>query len=123
MKGTLIEAAASIKSLRRHDEERQPPDDHHGNPSVGFRGETLRNQTNRSMTAPEARLMRKSKERKVKLVFMRHALMENGNKLLMDFAVSSVTRTADSGAAPVMLGDEWSRSDASRGTTNSLGGK
>ena len=36
--GTLIEAAASIKSFRRRDEEQQPPDDDPGNPSVDFRG-------------------------------------------------------------------------------------
>ena len=38
MDGTLIEAAASIKSFRRRDEERRPPDDDPGNPSVDFPG-------------------------------------------------------------------------------------
>ena len=42
--GTPIEAQAPIKSFRRRDEERQPPDDDPGNPSVGFRGEALRNE-------------------------------------------------------------------------------
>ena len=42
--GTLIEAQASIKSFRRRDEDRQPPDDDPGNPSVDFRGEALRNE-------------------------------------------------------------------------------
>ena len=57
--GTLIEAAASIKSFRRRDDS--------GNPSVDFRGETLRNETHRSITDPEARLMRKGKGREAKL--------------------------------------------------------
>ena len=65
--GTLIEAAASIKSFRRRDEERQPPDDDSGNPSVDFHGETLRSGTHRSITNPEARLMRKGKGREAKL--------------------------------------------------------
>ena len=56
--GTLIEAAASIKSFRSRQEERQPPDDDPGNPSVDFRGEGLRNETHESSTDPEARLMR-----------------------------------------------------------------
>ena len=59
--GTLIEAAASIKSFRRRDEEQQPPDDYPGNPSVDFRGERRRNETHQSSTDPEARLMRKGK--------------------------------------------------------------
>ena len=101
--GTLIEAAASIKSFRRRDEERQPPDDDPGNPSVDFRGETLRNETHRSITDPEARLMRKGKGREARLVFMGHALMENGNGLLMDFVVSSATGTAERDAVPVLL--------------------
>ena len=58
---------AGIKSFRRRDEERQPPDDDSGNPSVDFRGETLRNETHRSITDPEARLMRKGKGREAKL--------------------------------------------------------
>ena len=62
-----MEAAASIKSFKRRDEERQPPDDDSGNPSVDFRGETLRNETHRSITDPEARLMRKGKGREAKL--------------------------------------------------------
>ncbi|CAI8055236.1 hypothetical protein GBAR_LOCUS30163 [Geodia barretti] len=77
--GTLIEAAASIKSFRRRDEEQQPPDDDPGNPSVDFRGERRSNETHQSSTDPEARLMRKGKGKEAKLVFMGHALMENGN--------------------------------------------
>ena len=66
--GTLIEAAASIKSFRRREEERQQPDDEPNNPSVDFRRERLKNETHESRTDPEARLMRKGKE--AKLVFM-----------------------------------------------------
>ena len=86
--GTLIEAVASIKSFRRREDQEGPPDDDPGNPWVDFRGERLKNETHESRTDPEARLMRKGKGREAKLSFMGHALMENGNGLLMDFMVS-----------------------------------
>ena len=105
--GTLIEAAASIKSFRRRDEEHQPPDDDPGNPSVDFRGERRSNETHQSSTDPEAQLMRKGKE--AKLVFMGHALMENRNGMLMDFVVSSATGTAERDVVPVMLDDARQR--------------
>ena len=107
--GTLIEAAASIKSFRRRDEEQQPPDDDPGNPSVDFRGERRRNETHQSNTDPEARLMRKGKGKEARLVFMGHALMENRNGMLMDFVVSSATGTAERDAVPVMLDDARQR--------------
>ena len=109
MDGTLIEAAASIKSFRRRDEEQQPPDDDPGNPSVDFRGERRSNETHQSSTDPQARLMRKGKGKEAKLVFMGHALMENGNGLLLDFLVSSATGTAERDAVPVMLDDARQR--------------
>ena len=107
--GTLIEAAASIKSFRRRDEEQQQPDDDPGNPSVDFRGERRSNETHQSSTDPQARLMRKGKGKEAKLAFMGHALMENGNGLLLDFVVSSATGTAERDAVPVMLDDAWER--------------
>ena len=60
--GTLIEAAASLKSFRRRDGD--PPassDDDPGNPSVDFHGEKRSNATHQSTTDPEARLLRKGK--------------------------------------------------------------
>ena len=61
--GTLIEAAASLKSFRHKDGQPAPdpaPDDP-GNPTVDFRGERRSNATHASTTDPEARLMRKGK--------------------------------------------------------------
>ena len=60
--GMLIEAMASIKSFRKRDEDDSPPDDDPRNRWVDFRGEKLRNETHRSRTDPEARLMRKGRE-------------------------------------------------------------
>ena len=57
--GTLIEAAASLKSFKPRDGE--PPratDDDPGNPSVDFHGERRSNATHQSATDPEARLLR-----------------------------------------------------------------
>ncbi len=107
--GTLIEAAASIKSFRRRDEGEQPPDEDPGNPTVDFRGERLRNETHESRTDSEARLMRKGKGKEAKLVFMGHAMMENRNGMLMDFVVSSATGTAEHDAVPVLLEDARQR--------------
>ena len=107
--GTLIEAAASIKSFRRRDEEEQPHDDDPGNPSVDFHGERLRNETHESRTDPEARLMRKGKGKEARLVFMGHALMENRNGLLLDFLVSEATGRAERDAVPGLLDDARER--------------
>src|SRR3954471_20371706 len=94
--GTLIEAAASLKSFRPRDggPPTAPPDDP-GNPSVDFHGERRSNATHQSTTDPEARLMRKGKGKEAKLVFMGHALMENQNGLLVDFRLTSATGTAE----------------------------
>lgn len=109
--GTLIEAAASIKSFKRREQERQSSDDDPGGPSEDFRGERLRNETHESRPAldldrgtdPDSRLMRKGKGKKAKLVFMGHALMENRNRLVLDFVVSEATGTAERDAVPVLL--------------------
>ncbi len=68
--GTLIEAAASLKSFKPKDGEPAPTtDDEPGNPSVDFRGEKRSNKTHRSTTDPAAGLMRKGKGKEAKLVF------------------------------------------------------
>ena len=57
--GTLIEAWAGHKSLRRKADDPQTPPDDPGNPSLDFHGERRRNATHQSTTDPEARLARK----------------------------------------------------------------
>ena len=64
--GTLIEAAASIKSFRRRDEDDESKGEGEG-PSGDFRGEKLSNTTHRSTTDPDARLMRKGKGRELNI--------------------------------------------------------
>jgi transposase len=102
--GTLIEAAASLKSFRRRDGGPTPrTDDDPGNSSVDFHGEQRTTATHQSTTDPEARLYRKGKGKEAKLVFMAHALMENRNGLLADFQVTQATGTAERAAVPVLL--------------------
>jgi transposase len=102
--GTLIEAAASLKSFRSRDGD--PPDttdDDPGNPWVDFRGEKRSNATHESTTDPEARLLRKGKGKEAKLVFMAHALMENRNGMLVDFQTTQATGTAERDTVPVLV--------------------
>ena len=104
--GTLIEAAASIKSFTRRDGEppAQGPDDP-GNPSVDFHGDKRTNATHQSTTDPQARLFRKGKGKEAKLVFMAHALMENRNGLLVDFQVTPANGTAERDMARTLTHD------------------
>src|SRR5579862_3265816 len=78
--GTLIEAAASLKSFRPKDEPPPPPRPDGGSPNnrwVDFHREKRSNATHESTTDPEARLMRKGKGKEAKLAFMAHGLMEH----------------------------------------------
>jgi transposase/sulfur relay (sulfurtransferase) complex TusBCD TusD component (DsrE family) len=102
--GTLIEAAASLKSFKPRDKGPQgPTDDDPGNPSVDFHGERRRNDTHQSTTDNEALLYRKGKGKEAKLVFMGHALMENREGILVDFLMSQATGTAERDAVPALI--------------------
>ena len=101
--GTLIEAAASLKSFKPKEGDPPPTDGDPGNPSVDFHGEQRSNATHRSTTDPEARLLRKGKGKEAKLVFMAHALMENRHGLLVDFQVTEATGTAEREMAPRLV--------------------
>jgi transposase len=102
--GTLIQAAASLKSFKRIDgNPPTPPPADPGNPSVDFHGERRTNVTHRSSTDPQARLFRKGNSQEAKLAFMAHALMENRNGLLVDFQVTEATGTAERDMARHLL--------------------
>jgi hypothetical protein len=103
--GTLIEAAASLKSFRPKDEPpREPPDG--GSPSnrwVNFHGEKRSNATHQSTTDPDARLCRKGPGKEAKLSYMGQALMENRNGLLVDFQITTATGTAERDVVPRLI--------------------
>lgn len=99
--GTLIEAWASFKSLRRKDGE-PPKPGRDGTGMVDFRGEKRSNKTHESSTDPEAKLMRKGNGQPAKLSFGAHALMENRNGLLVDLVITDATTFEPRAAAPLL---------------------
>jgi len=101
--GTLIEAAASMKSFVRKEGSPKLADGDPGNPSVDFKGEKRTNQTHQSTIDPEARLCKKAKGQSALLCFAAHALMENRNGLLRQILVGSATETTEPKAALAML--------------------
>ena len=93
--GTLVEAAASLKSFKNKSDHDQTPPDDPGNPTVNFHGEKRSNQTHQSTTDPEAMLSRKGKGKEAKLNYAGHLLMENRNGLAIDASVTRATGTAE----------------------------
>jgi transposase len=86
--GTLIEAAASLKSLRpiaeREGEEPPAPRGGGRSPEVDWRGERRGNESHRSSTDPEARLARKGRGKEAHLCYAGHTLTENRNGLIVE---------------------------------------
>ena len=107
--GTLIQAAASLKSFKPKDGDPPPSDGDPGNPSVDFHGEKRSNATHQSTTDPEALLAKKSKGTEAKLAFAAHLLMENRNGLLTDFRLGRATGTAERDAVPHFVDDAIAR--------------
>jgi transposase len=104
--GTLIEAAASLKSFRPKDEPPPPPRPDGGSSSnrwVNFHGEKRSNATHQSTTDPDARLCRKGPGKEAKLSYLGHALMENRHGLLVDFQVTVATGTTEWDVVPRLL--------------------
>lgn len=101
--GTLLEAWASMKSLRPKDGVGSPPAGEGRNPEVNFRGERRANETHESTTDPEARLTRKGPGREAKLCFAGHVLMDNLEGLVVDVEITEATGTAERDTALDML--------------------
>jgi transposase len=101
--GTLIEAWASMKSVRPKDGSSDGPSPEGRNPTVDFRGEKRSNHTHASTTDPEARMYRKGKGKETKLCYMGHVLMENRNGLVVDACTTLATGKAEREAAVELL--------------------
>ena len=101
--GTLIEAWASMKSVRPKDGSGPPPESGGRNPSVDFKGQKRANETHASTTDPEARMYRKGEGKETKLCFMAHVLMENRNGLAVDGRLTLAEGTAEREAAKEMV--------------------
>jgi len=94
--GTLLEAAAGLKSFKLKDKiDNEPPADDPGNPTVNFHGEQRSNKTHQSTTDPEAMLCRKGKGKEAKLSYTGHVLMENRHGLAVSARVTAATGTAE----------------------------
>ena len=103
--GTLVEAWASMKSLKPKNEDRgdEPPVSGGRNEEVDFRGEKRSNQTHTSTSDPDAMLYRKGPGMEAKLCFIGHALMENRHGLFVDARLTRVSGHAERLAALEMI--------------------
>jgi len=118
--GTLIEAAASIKSFRPKEQVKPKKHKRAGdrptpqgpgagrNADVNFRGERHSNETHASSTDPDARLA-KIKGKEAKLSYRGHILVENRHGLIVDCHLTQATGTAEPEAAALMLSRERAR--------------
>jgi transposase len=103
--GTLVEAWASMKSLKpkNADGGKEPPAGGGRNEEVDFRGEKRSNQSHVSTTDPDAMLYRKGSGMEAKLCFIGHALMENRHGLFVDARLTKVSGHAERLAALDMI--------------------
>jgi hypothetical protein len=104
--GTLIEAWASMKSVRPKEgggDDDQPPVGRNG--ERNFRGEKRSNESHASTTDPDARLFRKAPGQAAKLAYMGHVLMENRSCLVVDARLTLATGTAEREVALAMIKD------------------
>ena len=97
--GTLIEAAASMKSFRKKGGKGPGP----GNPDSNFRGEKRSNKTHESTTDPDAKLYRKGSGKPSQLSYIAHALMENRNGICTDAELTTANGRAEREAALRMI--------------------
>lgn len=102
--GTLIEAWASMKSVRPKNGSDNPPAEGGGrNQEADFHGQKRTNETHASTTDPQARLYKKGKGKEAKLCFMGHGLMENRHGLLVDACLTFADGHAERVAALHMI--------------------
>jgi transposase len=102
--GTLIEAWASMKSVKPKDGSGEPPAPGGGrNAAADFHGQKRSNDTHASTSDPDARLYRKGKGKETKLCFIGHGLMENRHGLLVDACLTLADGHAERVAALHMI--------------------
>lgn len=101
--GTLVEAWASMKSVKPKDGSGEPPTGGGRNAEADFHGEKRSNATHASTTDPDARLYRKGAGKEAKLCFMGHGLMENRHGLLVDACLTLADGHAERVAALHMI--------------------
>lgn len=97
--GTLIQAWASHKSMRRKDaaDDERPPEDWHGEPRS--------NDTHESKSDPESRLYRKSNAAPALPSYLGHVVTDNRHGLVVNVQASAAQGTAERDVAAQMLSD------------------
>ncbi len=103
--GTLIEAWASLKSVRAKDGSDEPPEGGGRNPERDFHGQKRKNDTHESSTDPESRLYRKGRGKEARFYYMGHVLMENRHGLVVDGDLTEASGTAERDTAIDMLAE------------------
>lgn len=102
--GTLIDAWASMKSVRPKDSGGRPPGGGGGrNADVDFRGESRSNATHASTTDPDAKLFRKGRGQPSHLCYIGHALIENRSGLVVAGLLTRASSLAEREAALSLL--------------------
>jgi transposase len=102
--GTLIEAWASMKSVKPKEDPGGPPAQGGGrNAEADFHGQKRSNDTHASTTDPDARLYRKGRGKETRLCFIGHGLMENRSCLLVDACLTPADGHAERVAALHMI--------------------
>ena len=113
--GSLLEAAASLQSLRPIEQDKNDPPPPAGrNPDVDFHGKRRSNSTHRSTSDPEARLARKGNSQEARLCYAGHLLSENRHGLICDCELTEVSGTAEREAGLRLLTRERRRCGARR---------
>jgi len=105
--GTLLEAWASMKSVRPRDDD--APRGGGKNPAVDFRNTRRSNLTHASTTDPDARLARKADGQTTRLCYTGHALMENRSGIITDILITRASGTAEREAA--VASPRWRAAD------------
>lgn len=100
--GTLLDAWASMKSLRPNGKDDEPPGAGR-NPDVDYRGQRRTNETHCSTTDPDARLARKGDGQPARLSFAGHVLMEHRSGLAVDVQITRAQGAPEWSVALQML--------------------
>ncbi len=111
--GTLIDAAASLKSFQPREtsetskkDENDTPRSGGRNADINFHGEKRTNETHVSKTDPESLLARKGRGKEARLSYAGHLLTENRNGLILGAELGQANGYAERDMGLVLLEQE-----------------
>jgi hypothetical protein len=106
--GTLIEAWAAVKSMRRRDGGDEPPPPGRNPSWISIVSDAATRRMSRPVD-PEAKLARKGDGQAAKLSYQGHVLMEHRHGLVVDVELTAASGTAEREAALKMLDRQRAR--------------